>query len=35
MDVSFIFDYTLKQWPTGKKRGEDWNTEIWISQERK
>ena len=31
----FIFDHTLKQWPTGTKRGEGRNTQIWISWERK
>ena len=25
----------LKQWLTGRKKGEDGNTKIWISQERK
>ena len=31
----FFLDQALKQWLTGKKRGEDGNTEIWISWERK
>ena len=31
----FIFDHLLKQWPTGRKRGEEGNTKIWISRERK
>ena len=29
------FDHPLKQWTTGKKRGEDRNTKIWISWEQK
>ena len=26
--LRFILDHPLKQWPTGKKRGEDGNTKI-------
>ena len=33
--LRFIFDHSLKQWPTGKKSGEDGNTKIWISRKRK
>ena len=33
--LKFIFDQALKQWLTGRKRGEGKNTEIWISRERK
>ena len=33
--LRFIFDHPLKQWPTGRKRGKDRNTKIWISRERK
>ena len=33
--LRFIFNHTLKQWPTGRKRGKDRNTKIWISRERK
>ena len=33
--LKFIFDHRLKQWPTGRKRGKDSNTKMWISQERK
>ena len=33
--LRFIFHQPLKQWLTGRKRGEDGNTKIWISQERK
>ena len=33
--VRFIFDQFLKQWLTGGKKGEDKNTKIWISWERK
>ena len=33
--LRFIFDQPLKQWLTGGKRGEDGNTNIWISRERK
>ena len=33
--LRFIFDHPLKQWPTGRKRGKDRNTKIWISSERK
>ena len=30
-----MLDQPLKQWLTGRKRGEDRNTKIWISRERK
>ena len=33
--LRFIFDYPVKQRLTGRKRVEDGNTKIWISQERK
>ena len=33
--LRFIFDQPLKQWLTGRKRGEDENTKICVSQERK
>ena len=33
--LSFIFNQALKQWLTGRKRGEGDNGEIWISWERK
>ena len=33
--LRFILDQALKQWLTGRKRGEDGNTKIWISRERK
>ena len=33
--IRFMLDQPLKQWLTGRKRGEDWNTEIWISREEK
>ena len=33
--LRFFLNQPLKQWLTGKKRGEDENTKIWISQERK
>ena len=33
--LRFIFSHALKQWPTGRKRGEDGNTKIWISWARK
>ena len=33
--LTFIFEQPLKQWMTGRKRGEDGNTQFWISQERK
>ena len=33
--IRFILDQPLKQWLTGRKRGEDGNTKIWISPERK
>ena len=28
-------DQALKQWLTAEKRGEDENTKIWVSRERK
>ena len=31
--LRFIFDYPLKQWQTGKEKGEDRNTKIWIPRE--
>ena len=31
----YVFDQALKQWLTGRKRGEDGNTKNWISWERK
>ena len=31
----FIFKQPLKQWWTGRKRGEDKNTINWISREQK
>ena len=34
-DQRFIFDQPLKQWLREAKRGEDRNTKIWISWERK
>ena len=33
--LRFIFNHLLKQWPTGRKRGEERNTKNWISQEQK
>ena len=33
--LRFFLNQPLKQWLTGKKRGEDENTKIQISQERK
>ena len=33
--LRFIFDHPVKQWPTGRKRGEDGTTKMWISRERK
>ena len=33
--LRFIFDDPLKQWLTGRKRGKDRKTKIWISRERK
>ena len=33
--LRFILNQALKQWLTGRKRGEDGNTKIWISWERK
>ena len=33
--LRFIFDQPLKQQLTGRKRGEDRNTKMWLSQERK
>ena len=32
--IRFMLDQPLKQWLTDRKRGEDGNTKIWISQER-
>ena len=33
--LRFIFHQPLKQWLTGRKRGEEGNTKIWISRNRK
>ena len=33
--LRIIFDQPLKQWLTGRKRGEDGNIKNWISQKRK
>ena len=33
--LRFIFDHPLKPLPTGKERGEDGNTKILVSRERK
>ena len=33
--LRFIFEQTLKQWLTGRKRDEEKNKKIWISRERK
>ena len=33
--IRFLLDQPLKQWLTGWKKGEDWNTNIWISREQK
>ena len=33
--LRFIFDQPLKQWLTGKKRGEEGNTKMRISRQRK
>ena len=33
--IRFTLDQPLKQWLTGRKRGEDGNTKILISRERK
>ena len=33
--LRFILDQSLKQWQTERKRGEEGNTKIWISWERK
>ena len=33
--IRFMLDQPLKQWLTGRKRGEDGNTKIWISREGK
>ena len=33
--LRFFLDQALKQWLTGRKRGEDGNTDSSISQERK
>ena len=30
--LRFIFDHPLKQWPTGRKKGNDRYTKIWISE---
>ena len=32
--LRLILDEALRQWLTGRKRGEDGNIKIWISQER-
>ena len=32
--LRFIFNHPPKQWPTGRKKGKDRYTKIWISQER-
>ena len=31
--LRFFLDQLVKQWLTGRKRGEDENTQIWISRE--
>ena len=33
LTLRIIFDQPLKQWLTGRKKREDGNTKIWISQE--
>ena len=33
--LRYIFNHPLKQWPSGRKRGEDGNTKILLSRERK
>ena len=33
--LRFIFEQTLKQWLTGRKRDEERNKIFWISRERK
>ena len=33
--LRFIIYHPLKQWSTGRKRGTDRNTKIWISREQK
>ena len=33
--IRFMLAQPLKQWLTGRKRGEDGNTKMWISRERK
>ena len=33
--LRFMFDHPVKQLPTGRKSGEDGNTKILISRERK
>ena len=33
--LRFFLNQPVKQWLAGRKRGEDKNTQIWISQERK
>ena len=35
LTLRFFLDQPPKQWLTGEKRGEDGNTKIWISPERK
>ena len=35
LTLRFFLDQPLKQWLTGRKRGEEENTKTWISQERK
>ena len=34
-DFQISISVPLKQWPTGKERGEDGNAKIWISREQK
>ena len=34
-NVRFFLNQPLKQWLTGKKRGEDEYTKVWISGEQK
>ena len=33
--IRFMLDQPLRQWLTGRKKGEDGNTKIWVSRERK
>ena len=33
--LRLIFNQPLKQWSTGRERGEEGNTKIWISREQK